>query len=218
MHVVFYVISMYSSGTPIYVPHLWPNSYYNTRYGLAAFLLLVVSAASLVAVLPQRLQVAGAALVAVVAAIPWLAYPRPDNWITWKEAEVNGGPRRAFIRQAAPYMKTHYRMGEGIYTSFGDLSGILQEAGIPLKEAMDDGSHPWFNAIEQRPHLFLHEEWAIAMSGDTVSTAILKDSRGGERYVCEKMIMIKGAPVIEIYRRHSVHHGDPLHKSTRSEE
>ncbi len=34
--------SMHSSGTPIFVPHLWPNSYYNTRYGMAALPLLAI--------------------------------------------------------------------------------------------------------------------------------------------------------------------------------
>ena len=33
---LFYVWSMHSGGTPIFVPTLWPFSYYNTRYALAA--------------------------------------------------------------------------------------------------------------------------------------------------------------------------------------
>ena len=32
----FYVWSLHSGGTPIFVPELWPHSWYNTRYGLAA--------------------------------------------------------------------------------------------------------------------------------------------------------------------------------------
>jgi 4-amino-4-deoxy-L-arabinose transferase-like glycosyltransferase len=50
---IFYVMSMYSSGTPIFVPSLWPvNSYYNTRYGLVAVLLFSFGTAALVALLP----------------------------------------------------------------------------------------------------------------------------------------------------------------------
>jgi len=32
---VFYIWSMHSSGTPIFVPNLWPFSWYNTRYTIA---------------------------------------------------------------------------------------------------------------------------------------------------------------------------------------
>jgi len=46
---VFYVLSMYSSGVPIFVPHLWPNGYYNTRYGLAVLPLLALGGGALVA-------------------------------------------------------------------------------------------------------------------------------------------------------------------------
>ncbi|MBI4907445.1 MAG: glycosyltransferase family 39 protein [Acidobacteria bacterium] len=214
----FYVWSIYGSGTPIYVPHLWPNSYYNTRYGLAGLPLLVLCAASLVAVVPQRLRAVAAILVVLSGSTPWLSYPRPESWITWKEAQVNGGPRRQYTAEAAEYLKSRYVAGQGIYMNFGDLSGILQQAGIPLSEALDDGSHPWYNAVEQRPDLFLHEEWAIAISGDSVATALLKDGKRRQRYVCEKMIMNKGAPVIEIYRRQSVLHDDPLHQSPRRQE
>ena len=34
-------------GTPIYVPQLWPNSYYNTRYGMAALPLLAFGGAAM---------------------------------------------------------------------------------------------------------------------------------------------------------------------------
>ena len=55
----FYLWSMYSSGgTPIHVPGLWPHSYYNTRYGLAALPLLAFAAAALVLAVPPRIRAA----------------------------------------------------------------------------------------------------------------------------------------------------------------
>jgi hypothetical protein len=52
----FYVWSLHSGSTPIYVPALWPFSYYNTRYGLAMLPLAVFAAAALVAWAPPRLR------------------------------------------------------------------------------------------------------------------------------------------------------------------
>jgi hypothetical protein len=199
--VLFYVWSMYSSGTPIYVPHLPPNSYYNTRYGLAALPLLALGAGHLVMIAGGRQRAALAVAVVAISLVPWIAYPRPDSWVTWKESQVNSEVRRAWTTEAAAFLRTHYRPGEGIWINFGDLTGILREAGIPLKESLHDGNHPYYLAAEQRPDLFLHEEWVVALSGDNIATALLKHGSGAPRYACVKMITVKGGPVVEIYRR-----------------
>jgi hypothetical protein len=201
----FYLWSMYAGGAAIFVPQLWFGSYYNTRYGLAALPLLAVAGActTLLAVKRWRPLVALAAIAIGVA--PWLIDPRPDNWICWKESQINSEGRRAWTREAARVLTGRYKRGEGIFTSFGDLSGILREAGIPLHEALHDGNQPAWMAATTRPNLFLHEEWAIAVSGDAVATAIqratFKIGPVGPRYHLERTIMIKGAPVIEIYKR-----------------
>ena len=71
----FYVLSLYSSGTPIFVPHLWPNSWYNTRYGLNALPLACLGVAALSAILPGRARSAAAVLLALIAVSPWFAFP-----------------------------------------------------------------------------------------------------------------------------------------------
>jgi hypothetical protein len=110
--------------------------------------------------------------------------------------------RRAWTREAAQYLRENYH-GGGVITSFGDLTGIFLEAGIPLRDALHSGNAPMFHASLQRPDLFLKEEWAVAFSGDEIATMILRAHRNGPRYECVKMIALKDAPVIEIYRRAS---------------
>ncbi|MFN7938967.1 MAG: glycosyltransferase family 39 protein [Bryobacteraceae bacterium] len=216
--VVFYVWSIYSSGTPIFVPHLWPNSYYNTRYGVAAFPALVVCAASLVTIARGRWQSILGLLIVGTAIVPWLVYPRAEAWITWKESQVNSDARRAWTAEAAAYLKEHRKPNEGIYSALGDLAGIYREAGIPLRDVLHDGNNPHWLAAQKRPDLFLREEWAVAISGDEVATAILKSNRTGPRYSCVKMITGKGAPVIEIYRRKSQTNEDTLYQGSRRPE
>jgi hypothetical protein len=127
--------------------------------------------------------------------------PRPDDWICWKESQVNSAARRAWTREAVPVLAP-YQRGAGVFTSFGDLTGILREAGVPLREALHDGNEPAWMAATARPNLFLHEEWAIAISGDTVATTVQRATFKTEpRYHLERTIIIKGAPVIEIYKR-----------------
>ena len=206
----FYVWSAHSGGTPIFVPHLWPHSYYNTRYGLAVMPLASFAAASLAAWTPRRWRELAALIVIFTGVSVWLFNPGEGNWITWKESEVNSHARRAWTQIAATYLNQEYRRGSGIFTTFGDVTGIFAAAGIPLRETLTwDNSPVWLAAVA-RPDLFLREEWAVAVAGDKVQSTVLRASRpgaGGPRYTLQKTIIVKDAPVIEIYRRSSVQLG-----------
>jgi len=197
----FYVWSIHSGSTPIFVPELWPHSFYNTRYGLAALPLVGLAAAAWVALAPQRVR--ALAVVAVVGAgvAPWLAYPRAESWICWKEAQVNSEQRRAWTREAAGFLRSQWAPGDGIFMSFGDLTGVLRAAGVPLRVALHEDNRLAWEATVARPDLFLRERWVLAISGDRVATAVLRSSRNGPKYERVKSIELKGAPVIELYRR-----------------
>ena len=200
---LFYLWSMHSGGTPIFVPTLWPFTYYNTRYALAALPLLAIAGGGLVLLSRQRWRPWIAAMVLIAAAAPWLIHPQPGDWVTWKESQVNSMTRRAWTKAAAHFMAGSYRSGDGILTSFGDLTGILREACIPLHETLYEDPDPAWMAAIARPDLFLHEEWALAFSGDTVATAVQRASlsKRGPHYRLIQTVRVKGAPVIEIYKR-----------------
>ncbi|MFN7992211.1 MAG: glycosyltransferase family 39 protein [Bryobacteraceae bacterium] len=219
----FYVWSMHSSGTPIFVPDLWTKSYYNTRYGLAIFPALALGAGALVAVTPSRLRWIGATAAVLAAISPWLLQPSPDAWITWKESQVNSEARRAWTRQAANFLAPRYHPGTGIITTFGDITGIYRRGGIPLRETLTWDNWPLWPAAVARPDLFLWEEWAVVSGGDPVQSAILKAGVRGPRYELVKLITVPGAPAIEIYHcciglRPTKEDAHPLHESTRNEE
>lgn len=81
------------------------------------------------------------------------------------------------------------------------MTAVLREAGIPLKEGLHEGNGAAWLAAVARPDLFLHEEWALAFSGDEVSAALQRASQRGPHYQLKKRIMVKGAPPVEIYQR-----------------
>ncbi|HWB96179.1 MAG TPA: hypothetical protein VG672_05740, partial [Bryobacteraceae bacterium] len=198
---VFYLWGMHSSANPIYVPELWFGSYYNTRYGMALFPLAVFTAATLVAVAPARFRIWAAALVVLIPTAGWLISPRPENWITWKESQVNSVARREWTRQAAEYLAPRYRRGSGIVTTSGDLRGIFRQMDLPFREVLTSDNWPLWPAAMARPQLFLWEEWAVVTGGDRVQTMLNWGFRDGLPYRLEKRIIVKGAPVVEIYRR-----------------
>lgn len=201
----FYVWSIHSSGTPLFVPTLWPFSWYNTRYALAALPLAAFAAAGLVALLPANLRAAGTGVLVVAAALA-------SAPVCWKESSVNSVARRAWTEQAASYLASHYQSGDGIIYSFGDLTGVLREAGIPLREGLHQGNRPSWDAAVLRPDLFFREEWALAIAGDKIAEAVVRTGARGPRYELAKRIKVEGAPAIEIYQRQwTGPHEHPIH-------
>lgn len=191
---VFYVWSMHSSGTPIYVPGRWPHSFYNTRYAIAAVLLAAFAGGAIVTIMPARIRIAAALICGIAPLAFWIKQPPA----CWKEAQINSAARRESTLRAAGFLRANYRHGSGILFSFGDLTGALRAAGIPLREGLHSGNGAQWNGALARPDLFLHEEWALAFSGDEVSIAA---QRRGSRYQLRKQIIVKNAPVVEIYQR-----------------
>jgi Gpi18-like mannosyltransferase len=195
---VFYVWSMHSSGTPIFVPDMPPFSWYNTRYAIAAVPFAAFGAGALVTLLPDRLHVRAALILAIAITGAWAAGGLYS--ISWNESEVNSEARRAWTTQAASFLAREYRPGSGIIFPFGDLTAVLREAGIPLREGLHEGNGAAFDAAMARPDLLLAKmglvEWGLAFSGDSVETALQKAG-----YALRRQIVVKGAPMVEIYHR-----------------
>jgi hypothetical protein len=227
----FYIWSMHSSGTPIFVPSLWPFSWYNTRYAIALLPWAAFASGAIVAVVSKltnrirsrasaedvesaavttrstRILASGARIFValLITALPaaewWLTIERNHQpAICWKESEVNSTARRAWTQEAASFLVANYRPGAGIIFSFGDLTGVLREAGIPLRESVNDCNGPAFTLALVRPYPALRAEWALAFSGDDVATSVLRANRFGQHYELRKQIIVKGAPVVEIYQ------------------
>ncbi len=190
---VFYVWSLQSGDTPIYVPEIYPFSHYNSRYALAPLPLFAVCGAALAAVLPR----VGWALPAV--ALSWyLVAP-----VTVKrEGEVNSISRRAWTHEVAELLRAQYDPGTGILMPFGDLTAILEEARIPIAECIHQGDKLEFDRMTARPDLFLNTAWVIAQSGDRASNAMARAHAMGMPYRCVKLIAKKHAPVVEVWRRY----------------
>lgn len=194
---LFYVWSMYSSGgTPIFVPSLWPHSYYNTRYGLAALPLLAFASAALVTAVPRQMRAIVAVLVVLAGTIHWASHRAPEDWITWAESRANSTGRRAWMNDAAGFLRERYHRGTGIVTSGGDdFLGIYRAAGIPLRETLSVfNGLPWEAAI-RRPEL-LTQRWAIVREGDELDRAVAR-----AHYLLELRLVNKDEPVVKIYRR-----------------
>jgi hypothetical protein len=197
---IFYVWSIHSSGTPIFVPQLEPHGYYNSRYGIALVVFFAFAAGAIVPLLGERAKRL-ALLVPVIAIAPWLIRPGKGNWICWKESQVNSEARRTWTGAGANYLQAHYKIGQGILTASasGDVAGIFCRAGVPLRDSINVGNGPAWMANSARPDLVHQAAWAVAQTDDAVSRAL-----GAARHPAYRLIekiQVQGAPALEIYQR-----------------
>jgi Dolichyl-phosphate-mannose-protein mannosyltransferase len=198
---VFYVWAIHSSGVPIFVPALWPHTFYNTRYGLAFLPLVALGAAALVRQFPRPLPKPLFALGIVgVALSPFLIHPFTPP-VTWQESEINSRVRRAWIAQTAAYLSEAAGPNQTFLTGFGELTPIYRTLGVPLRNTLTGDNDLEWNAAMARPDLFLQTDWAVVESGDDMQTMIDRARLHGPRYELQRRVTVKGAPVIEIYKR-----------------
>jgi hypothetical protein len=197
----FYVWSIHSSGgSPIHVPQLEPHGWYNIRYAMAFLPLIALGSAMLVSLAGSRFRRGVAAAVVLVALVPF-AIDWNVHAITWQEAEINSRGRRAWTEQAVQFLRVAAGPHETFFTSFNDMTAIYRTLGIPLRDTLTGDINPQFLMVQSRPDLFLWEDWAVVMGGDTVQSIIDRARLKGPRFELSDRIFVKGQPVVEIYHR-----------------
>jgi len=194
---MFYMWSVHSAGTPIFVPFLPPYSYYNTRYGIAMVVFAAFAVGAIVASMPRELRKFAPVLI-VFCASPWLLRPSQEHWICWKESQVNSDGRRAWIASGAAYFGARYQKGEGILVPMGDVMGIFCRARIPLAEVLHRENGPEWMATIARPDLWHRDAWAVSQEGDPVSEGL---SRGQATYQAVEVSREPHERGVTIYNR-----------------
>lgn len=166
---VFYALSIAYGSVPIFIPTWWPFSYYNVRYGLellpvfAVFPVLLGVALAHSAGQPKKRLMIWGVLSLLVAASYLSIYA--DVAITLKEARVNARTRM-ILEEALARFLVNVRPSATLLMYQGEHVGALQRAGIPLRHAISEMSHPdWEWALLDPAH---NADIIVAFKGDPV--------------------------------------------------
>lgn len=204
----FYVYSVAYGSVPIFIPQLWPHSYYNARYGMELLPALAVFACIAVAALETAWITAtdsrkagrgrllypaalGLALLNPVAMmfgttvcqqIVRLVRHRPSTLfaiysppLVLKEALVNATTRVPFERNLALFLN-ELPPGSTILMQESDHIGALQDAGIPLRQTINETDYDsWHAALEDPAG---HAAYVVAFEGDAVAKAVAAHPEG----------------------------------------
>jgi len=200
MPLPFYVYSVAYGSVPIFIPQLYPHSYYNARYGMELLPALAVFACLAVAALESRWTAApaqarpGCLLYPVALGLTVLnplamifgttvcqqivrlvrhrrsavfaIYSPP---LVLKEAIVNSTTRVPFERNIALFLD-ELPPGSTILMQESDHIGALQDAGIPLRQTINETDwDSWHAALEDPAG---HAAFIVAFEGDAVAKAV----------------------------------------------
>jgi hypothetical protein len=196
----FYVYSIAYGSVPIFIPQLWPHSYYNARYGMGLLPALAVFAALALGRLDERWKTSlplGArllqpvAILLVVLSTVGMMYRIP---LVLKEAQVNAVTRVAFEAAMARELKS-LPAGVPILMYNSQHIGALQQAGIPLRQTLNEGDYDSWKAALDAPAR--NAAYVVAIAGDPVSQAVAERPEGLTELT---VLCTSGQPCARFYR------------------
>lgn len=203
----FYVYSIAWGSVPIFIPQLYPHSFYNARYGmemlpaiaLFGFIALAWTERRLLLTHPlaaRLLPLICFALAAVNSVVMMAQTP-----LVLREGIVNSITRVAFERSIARQLES-FPAGSRILMSTNDHIGAVQQAGIPLHLMLSENDRDSFQTALAAPGT--RADYVIAIAKDPVDAAV----RAHPEDLTELTVLrTTGQPIARIFK--STHAPDP---------
>jgi hypothetical protein len=196
MPIPFYAYSVAYGSVPIFLPVWFPNSYYNTRYGmelLPAFALF--PAFAVLAAIKERPQwtrpILGFAFALIIASNAFLLHATP---LVFQEAKANAATRIPFEQALATKLIVLPPQATLLMYTSAHI-GALQQIGFPLRRTINEGDYNlWRQALEDPAAA---ADFIVAMEGDPVAEAVRKHPQDLELMF---VICSTGQPCARLYR------------------
>jgi hypothetical protein len=200
----FYIYSVAYGSVPIFIPQLWPHSYYNARYGMEMLPALAVYGALAGEQLDvwMRGKTAGwakvgarlwqpTAMLLCVANSIAMMYFIP---LVLKEGMVNAATRQA-LESSIAFELEQMPQNVPVMMALSAHVGAVQTAGRSLIGMVSENDSQSFDAALKDP---AHSAaYVIAIAGDPVSKAVQEHPEGLKEL---SVICTTGQPCARVYR------------------
>jgi Dolichyl-phosphate-mannose-protein mannosyltransferase len=165
---VFYVQSMAHAAVALYVPTLFPHTYYNLRYGIEMLPAAAIFPSFLITDrLPGKIR--RVLLVAILAVIlaPFASgfWHGPANLPVIEES-VQNTPCKAPNEQALIRFFTQHYDGGRILTTVGEWPCLNPAVGIPFHKTISEANREIWRQVRRNPEQWV--EWIIRGEDDSV--------------------------------------------------
>jgi hypothetical protein len=200
----FYIYSVAYGSVPIFIPQLWPHSFYNARYGMGLLPALSIYGALAAERLEVWFRAQGKiwtrfavrfwqplAMVLCVANSIAMMYRIP---LVLKEGMVNSTTRVALERLIATQLET-MPANVPVMMALNAHVGAVQTAGRTLQSMVSENDSQTFDAALADPAH--HAAFVIALVGDPVDTAVAAHPEG---LIELEVLCTTGQPCAKVYQ------------------
>ena len=206
---VFYVQSMAHASVPIYVPTLFPNTYYNLRYGLemlpaaALFPSFLISAR-----LRGKTPVLLATAIIALLAVQFGASVRrgADQIGILKESLLNT-PCHSHVSEALTGLLKRSYSGGTILMATGKFPCVLPDLGIPYRETVTEMNRRYWKqlplGLDHWPpgSPLASLQWIVRMDGDPVDELMRAHPAAFRDFTLVESYQFAGEDPVRVYRR-----------------
>lgn len=200
---VFYVQSMAHAAVALYVPTLFPYTYYNLRYGIEMLPAVAIFSSFLVPVkTPAKIRKVALSviLIALVGqSVSDFAAGTRDLPVV-KESILNT-PCKSPERQAViRFFRAHYD-GERILLGVGQWPCLMPEVGIPFHKTISESNRKIWKQLRSDPGKWV--EWILRGNDDSVDELMRAYPGAFSQFKLVQRDQLPEGKWVEIYRRKS---------------
>jgi hypothetical protein len=164
----FYLEAMAHAAVPLYVPTLFPHTFYNLRYGIEILPAVAILCSFVLSpgLAPSTRGVLLLALLVVIGGQTVSSMRDGAEQIpVVKEGLVNTPCQSQPERALTEFMRTHYD-GQTILTAPGRWPCMMPELGIPYRHTITENNRAYWRELPEGPEKWVH--WIIRSDADSV--------------------------------------------------
>jgi hypothetical protein len=199
----FYIQSLAFASVALYVPTLFPHSYYNLRYGLEMAPAIAVCASFLLSprLASARRRVVLGVLLAILAG-QWVAtaWGGARNIPIVREAVLNTPCKSRAEQDVIGFLDRHYD-GGNLLLAAGEWICVMPRVGIAYRDTLTEMNHEEWHQLHHGAARYV--KWIIAERGDAVNQLMNADPKAFAGFDLMANDPLPGSRWVAIYRRRS---------------
>ncbi len=201
--VLFYTQSMAFNGVALYVPTLFPHTYYNLRYGLEMAPALAMFPGFLIP--PGAARGRALALAMALCAIALLqamgmVRHGARGLVTVEESIENTPCRKKAEQEVIRFFRRHYD-GQTVLMESGEWPCLNPQIDIPFRKTITPMNRPYWRKL--RYGVAARVGWIIRRRGDSVDELMRSYPQAFSNFGLVKKMPFPRSGDVEIYRRDS---------------
>jgi hypothetical protein len=197
----FYINAMAYAAIPLYVPTLFPHTYYNLRYGLEMIPAVALLPSLVISWrLPNKVRYGLLAVFLVVLGAQGVSQLSrgPRELVVVKEGILNNPCRSKLEEAIIRYLRGRYD-GQRVLVAVGKWPCVMPKVGIDYRQTISETNEKYWVKMRTEPQNWV--EWIIRGQGDAVDELMHAYPQTFRDFTVVEKVSFSGEGSAEVYRR-----------------